>query len=316
MKKIISCLFIISILHSSVQAADKIRIGFSELIASYSSLPLAQKRGFLQEEGLQAEFIRMNTTVGLATLVTGEIDYYTQLAGGVAAVIRGVPVKIVACYVPGPTATLIARPEFKSVQELRGKTVGINVFGSNLDIIARNIFKHSGLDPDKDIKFLAGGPLEARFSSMKQGLIAATFGGPPADFLGKKMGFVVLARAHELFSFPVTGVLSSVKKIKEKPDEIKRVIRAGIKANRYIRQNRDGTIQTFMEWLKIDKEMATATYDSVGKSFNEDGSLPEDGLRLLIEEAKKAAKVSREIASSEVADLSILREAQKELGIK
>ena len=316
MKKLLCCLFIIPILHSSVQAADKIRIGFSELIASYSSLPLAQKRGFLQEEGLQAEFIRMNTTVGLTTLVTGEIDYYTQLAGGVAAVIRGVPVKIVACYVPGPTATLIARPEFKSVQELRGKTVGINVFGSNLDIIARNIFKHSGLDPDKDIKFLAGGPLEARFSSMKQGLIAATFGGPPADFLGKKMGFVVLARAHELFSFPVTGILSSVKKIKEKPDEIKRVIRAGIKANRYIRQNRDGTIQTFMEWLKIDKEMATATYDSVAKSFNEDGSLPEDGLRLLIEEAKKAAKVSREIASSEVADLSILRDAQKELGIK
>ena len=316
MKKLLCCLFIIPILHSSVQAADKIRIGFSELIASYSSLPLAQRRGFLQEEGLQAEFIRMNTTVGLTTLVTGEIDYYTQLAGGVAAVIRGVPVKIVACYVPGPTATLIARPEFKSVQELKGKTVGINVFGSNLDIIARNIFKHSGLDPDKDIKFLAGGPLEARFSSMKQGLIAATFGGPPADFLGKKMGFVVLARAHELFSFPVTGVLSSVKKIKEKPDEIKRVIRAGIKANRYIRQNRDGTIQTFMEWLKIDKEMATATYDSVGKSFNEDGSLPEDGLRLLIEEAKKAGKVSREIASSEVADLSILREAQKELAIK
>jgi ABC-type nitrate/sulfonate/bicarbonate transport system substrate-binding protein len=67
MKKLLCCLFIIPILHSSVQAADKIRIGFSELIASYSSLPLAQKRGFLQEEGLQAEFIRMNTTVGLTT---------------------------------------------------------------------------------------------------------------------------------------------------------------------------------------------------------------------------------------------------------
>src|SRR6266487_4509708 len=316
MKRILWCLFVIPILHSSVQAADKIRIGFSALIASYSSLPLGQKRGFLQEEGLQAEFIRMNPTVGLATLITGEIDYYTQLGAGVAAAIRGVPVKIVACYVPGPTATLIARPEFKSVQELRGKTIGIDVFGSNLDIIARNIFKHSGLDPDKDIKFLAGGPLEARFSSMKQGLIAATFGGPPTDFLGKKMGFVVLARANELFSFPVTGVVSSVKKIKEKPEEVKRVIKAGIKANRYIRQNRDGTIQTFMEWLKLDKEMATATYDSVGKAFNDDGSLPEDGLRLLIEETRKAGKVSREIASSEVVDLSILREAQRELGIQ
>jgi NitT/TauT family transport system substrate-binding protein len=277
---------------------------------------LGQKKGFLQEEGLQAEFIRMNATVGLATLVNGEIDYYTSLAAGVAAAIRGVPVKIVACYVPGPTATLIARPEFKSIQELRGKTIGIDVFGSNLNIIARNIFKHSGLDPDKEVKFLAAGPLEARLASMNQGLIVATLGGPPTDFLGKKMGFVVLARAHELFSFPVTGILASDKKIKEKPDEIKRLIKAGIKANRYIRQNRDGTIQAFMEWMKIDKEMATATYDSVGKAFNEDGSLPEDGLRLLIDEAKKAAKISREIASSEVADLAILREAQKELGIQ
>jgi ABC-type nitrate/sulfonate/bicarbonate transport system substrate-binding protein len=316
MDKIFVVLLTIFFLQNSAQAADKIRIGFSALIASYSSLPLGQKRGFLQEEGLQAEFIRMNPTVGLATLVTGEIDYYTQLGAGVAAAIRGVPVKIVACYVPGPTATLIARPEFKSVQELRGKTIGIDVFGSNLDIIARNIFKHFGLDPDKEIKFLAGGPLEARLATMKQGLIVATLGGPPTDFLGKKMGFVVLARAHELFSFPVTGILTTDKKIKEKPDEIKRVIKAGIKANRYIRQNRDGTIQAMMEWMKIDKEMATATYDSVGKAFNEDGSLPEDGLRLLIEEARKAAKVSREIASSEVADLAILREAQKELGIQ
>ena len=316
MGNIILVLLAIIFLQNSAQAADRLRIGFSELIASYSTLPLGQKRGFLQEEGLQAEFIRMGAAVGMTTLVTGEIDYYTSIGPGVAAALRGVPVKIVACYVPGPTAILIARPEFKSVQELRGKTIGLNVFGGNLEIIARNIFKHFGMDADKDIKFLAGGPLEARLASMKQGLIVATLGGPPTDFLGKKMGFVVLARAHELFSFPVTGILASDKKIKERPDEVKRVIKAGLKANRYIRQNRDGTIQSWMEWMKVDKEMAAATYDSIGQAFNEDGSLPEDGLRMLIDEAKKAAKISREIPLSDVADLSILREAQKELGIQ
>ena len=315
MNKIFVVLLTIVFLQNSAQAEDRIRIGFSELIASYSSLPLGQKRGFLQEEGFQAEFIRMGATVGLATLVTGEIDYYTSIGPGVAAAMRGIPVKIVACYVPGPTATLIARPEFKSVQELRGKTIGLNVFGGNLEIIARNIFKHFGLDADKEIKFLAGGPLEARLAAMKQGLIVATLGGPPTDFLGKKMGFVVLARAHELFSFPVTGILSSDKKIKERPDEIKRVIKAGIKANRYIRENRDGTLPVMVEWLKIDREMATATYDSSLKSFSDDLGLPEDGLRLLISEAKQSAKVDREISLREVADLSILKEAQKELGI-
>src|SRR2546425_4159447 len=127
------------------------------------------------------------------------------------------------------------------------------------------MFKHLGLDPDKDVKFLATGGIESRLLALKQGLTAATLGSPPADFLGKKMGFVVLARAHELFSYPTSGVVANVKKIKEKPDEIKRVIKAGIKANRYIRQNREGTIESMTEWTKADKEIATAGYESVLK---------------------------------------------------
>ena len=87
MKRIFLMLLTIIFLQNSAQAEDRIRIGFSALIASYSSLPLGQKRGFLQEEGLQAEFIRMNATVGLATLVTGEIDYYTSIGPGVAALV-------------------------------------------------------------------------------------------------------------------------------------------------------------------------------------------------------------------------------------
>jgi len=71
-----------------------------------------------------------------------------------------------------------------------------------------------------------------------------------------------------------------------------------------------------MEWLKTDKDVAAATYDSVAKAFNDDGSIPESGLRLEIEERKKSAKVSREVSISDVADLTILREAQRELGIK
>jgi len=70
------------------------------------------------------------------------------------------------------------------------------------------------------------------------------------------------------------------------------------------------------EWLKIDKEMAAATYESSVKTFSEDLNLPDNGLRLLIDEAKRVAKVNREVSLSEVADLSILRDAQREMGIK
>ncbi len=100
----------------------------------------------------------------------------------------------------------------------------------------------------------------------------ATAGSTPADYLGKKLGYVVLARAYDLFSYPNTGLVTSVKSIKENPDRLKRVIRAGIKANRYILQNREGTIQVMMQWMRIDKDTATATYDGSVKSFNDDGS--------------------------------------------
>ena len=316
MKRVIEASLCVLLFAASAGAADKIRIGFPELAVQFLPLPLGEKRGFFKEEGLQAEFIRMTPPVGLAALASGEIDYYTAIGPGVAATIRGIPLKPVACYTTGAPFVLLARPEFKSVQELRGKAIAINTYGSPLEVAGRLIFKHFGIDPDKEVKFLATGLFEARIASMQQGLTAGAMGSTPLDLLGMKLGFVVLARALELFSYPASGLVATVKKIKERPDEIKRVIKAGIKANRYIHQNRDGAIQFVMEWLKLDKETAAATYGIVVKAFHEDGSVPEDGLRLITEEAKRLGKVDREVPFTEVADLSILREAQRDLGIK
>jgi len=301
--------------YAVADAADKVRMGFPDLAAQFLPLPLAEKRDFLKEQGLQGEFIRIRPAISSAALVSGEIDYDTVLGNGIGAAIRGLPVKVVACFLPATPIALISRPEFKSVQDLKGKNIGLNTFGGTLESLSRLIAKHFGLDPDKDLKFLATGTVESRFAAMQQGLTAATLGSPPVDFLGKKLGFVVLARANELFNFPASGLVASVRAIKEKPDQIKRVIKAGIKASRYIRQNREGTLPVMREWLKIDKDIASVTYDSVWKAFTEDGSLPENGLRLAIEEAKRVGKVDRDISFSEVADLSILREAQKELAI-
>ena len=316
MKYVFIGFFVFLSLQVSVHAADKIRIGFPEFNSSTFTLPLAQIKGFFHEEGLQAELIRIRSAVALPALTSGEIDYHTVVSPAVNAALRGIPVRVVACFTPGLTTAIIARPEIKSIQELRGKTIGLNSIGGGLESTVRMMLKHYGLDPDKDVKFLATGGVETRFAALKQGLTVATAGSTPVDYLGKKFGYVVLARAYDLFSYPNTGLVASVKKIKETPDQLKRVIRAGIKANRYLLQNRDGTIQVMMQWMRIDKDTATATYDGSVKSFNDDGSVSEAGLRIAIDEARKSANISREVAVNEVADFSMLREAQRELGSK
>jgi len=300
--------------HVSVYAADKIRIGYPDFNSSTFTLPLAQLRGFFQEEGLQAELIRIRSAVAIPALTSGEIDYHTVVSPALIAALRGIQVRLVACFAPGLTTAIIARPEFKTIQDLKGKTIGLNSIGGGLESTVRMMLKHYGLDPDKDVKFLATGTVDTRFAALKQGLTVATAGSTPVDYLGKKLGYVVLARAYDLFSYPNTGLVASVKKIKESPDQLKRVIKAGIKANRYLHQNRDGTIQVMMQWMRIDKDTATATYDGSVKSFNDDGSVSEAGLRIAIDEARKSANISREVAINEVADFSMLREAQRELG--
>ena len=166
------------------------------------------------------------------------------------------------------------------------------------------------------MKYLAVGPPDARYAALTQGLVEAAILGPPLDFEARKQGYNILSRADEVMVLPETGLVAGVKKIHDKPDEIKRVIRAGIKANRYIRANRDGTVQFLTEWLKLNRESAAATYDSVVRVYNEDVNVCDKGLRVVIDETKKTMKLSRDVPYSEVADLSIFRDTQRELAAK
>jgi len=317
MTKFLMALLTSILLLASAHAADKVRISMTGFAGQFMTFPLAQKRGFLKEEGIEAEIIRISAAASRAALSGGEVDYSTGIGGtAIGGALSGVPIKVVACFVPAPVLALVSRPEIKSVQGLKGKTVAVLIFGGVAHFAARAIAKHYGLDSEKDLKYLAVGPPDARFAALSQGLVDAAILGPPLDFEATKRGYNSLARAYDVLVFPETGLVTSVKKIQEKPDEIKRVIRAGIKANRYIRANRDGTIQFLVEWLKLTREAAAATYDGVVKVYDDDINTCEKGLRLVIDETKKTVKSSREMSFNDIADLSILREAQREMGSK
>jgi ABC-type nitrate/sulfonate/bicarbonate transport system substrate-binding protein len=64
----------------------------------------------------------------------------------------------------------------------------------------------------------------------------------------------VLSRFHELFKLPFTGLGTHLKKLKEKPEEVERMTKALLRANRNVRVNREETVQTMMEWINVDQE--------------------------------------------------------------
>lgn len=297
-------------------AADKIRVAVANFNVSFMMTGVAAKKGFFREEGLDAEIIAMRPPVSITALASGDIDYTTVFGSVVRAAVRGLPVRVVASFIDGSTHALIARSEFKSVKDLRGKTLGVGSYGASDDISARMMVRHYGVDPDKQMKVVALGSDRARFAALKEGIVDVTVVAPPVDAEGRKAGFNILARAYEIFNFPFVGLGTSVKKITERPDEVKRTIKALVRANRFIRDNREESIQILAQWGRSERSAAAAAYDSSVKVFNLDGAIPDSGLRLVLDQAKAEANLSRDIAVTEVAELSLLREAQKELGIK
>src|SRR5207302_223987 len=147
------------------------------------------------------------------------------------------------------------------------------------------------VNPKKRIKLIALGSHAGRLPACTQREVDVVVISPSADAQMEKQGYRILARAYELFSFPYLGLGTHTRKIKEKPDEIRRVIKATIRANRFIRDNRDEAVHTLIGWGKVEREFAYASYDALKNLFNADGAVPEDGLKLVIEQARRGAKI-------------------------
>ncbi len=316
MKSILAAVMLCCVFSSSVEGADRIRIAVTNYNITYLTAGVALKKGFFKDEGFDPEIILTTASVSISALASGYIDYTMVFSAVVRAAMRGVPVKVIATFIDSPTYVILARPGIQSFKEFKGRSIAIGSFGSSADVVAQLISKHFGLDPKQDIKLIALGSDSARLAAMSQGIVDGAVVAPPSDSEGKKMGFSVVTKTNEIVRFPYMGLGTNSKKLTEKPDEVRKVIKAAIRANQFMIKNREEAIQILMDWAKTDRAGATASFDSTWKGFSPNGFIPEDGLRVVIDLAKSDAKIVREVPSTEVADLNPVREAMRELGLK
>jgi ABC-type nitrate/sulfonate/bicarbonate transport system substrate-binding protein len=309
-------ILILQLFYGPAAAVDKIRLAVPDVGGQFITFPLAQARGFLKQEGIEAEIILIRGNAALAAVAGGDVDYTVGIPQGVRGALLGMPLKVVACFEPSSTLLLLSLPRVKSVGELKGKTIAVGAVGGAPTRIARVMLRQFQINPDKEVNFLSVGAAQARVALMKQGLAEAAMVPPPFDTEGKKLGYSVLARTHEVISFPQSGLTIHSKLLRERPDQIKRMIRAGIKANQYIRTDREGSIKFFSEWQRASAEIAAATYDSVWRVYSADGNIPMDGLNLVVQDTKELIEAKRDVPLNDFVDLTALRQAQAELGVK
>ncbi len=237
--------FVLSV--QSTFAQDRITLGLTTRNGS-TSLPfvIAEEKGFFKAEGVNAIVVIMQNQVVVNGVVARNVDYGGTFSNFVGAAISGLPVRIVMSAMDGSDHYLVASPNVKRVEDLKGKNFGISSFGGTPHSEAIMILRKHGMNPEKDVTFLQIGGSATRFAALESGAIQAAMLVPPFNNFATKRGFHQLMSFNEIMSIPLGGLAVHMQKMKEKPDEIVKMIRAVLRATDYIR-TRKPEILSFLE---------------------------------------------------------------------
>jgi ABC-type nitrate/sulfonate/bicarbonate transport system substrate-binding protein len=157
-------LFFLSLASSpALPQLKKIRFSTTSIAVTELQFRIAHLKGFYREEGLDLETLLIRGSVGMQALIGGSVDYASAAGSIIAAAVRGVPVRLVLIVNSKPQFDLVGRPDIKSVQQLKGKVVGISSRGGAVDLLTQLILTHHGVTPNKDATLIViGTPEELR----------------------------------------------------------------------------------------------------------------------------------------------------------
>jgi ABC-type nitrate/sulfonate/bicarbonate transport system substrate-binding protein len=211
---------------------------------------------------------------------------------------------------------LLVKPNVQTLTDLRGKTVGISTFGSQLYLTTVTLFRRFGMEPGRDVNLMPGGDNSARIAAMDGGKIDAAFVSSPADIFGAKRGYKVLLWTRDHVPLLQNAVVVTDKQLKIAPDKVKRTIKASIEALRFIREHQEETIAIASKWLKLDVAMTRAAFENYLPCYSSDGSLPDQALQDLVQYELDRSSIKKEIPLTQVASRALLQQAQKELNLR
>lgn len=284
-----------------------------------TSLPfvIAEEKGFFKSEGLNAIVVIMQNQVVVNGVVTRNVDYGGTFSNFVGAALSGLPVRIVMSAMDGSDHYLVTASNIKKVEDLKGKTFGISSFGGTPHSEAIMILRKYGMNPEKDVTFLQIGGSSSRYTALESGSIQAAMLVPPFNNFAKKRGFNQLMSFNDIMSIPLGGLSVHTQKMKEKPDEIVRMIKAVLKATDYIR-NRKTEIMSFVEakWGIKEGDVRESIYRDMVGLFSRDGIASDETMKNVIQLVRETRKSKDDKTLADIVDWSFAKKAQAELKIR
>jgi NitT/TauT family transport system substrate-binding protein len=288
-------------------------IGYSGRTIAEMPFAWASRKGFFKESNLDVKMIYMSTSIAAKGLMSGDVDYSAAMGGTLRAAIAGAP--LVGVYSMFKAQMyLVAQARYKQVADLKGKIVGISVFGGAYDLAARTILKHHGLDAEKQVTLLQIGDSRTLYSALTAGTIDSAILGPPYDIKAELDGANRLFDSSEIFDMPFSGLATSKKKLQQERAEVKAIVRCLERIRRYIVANRAEAEAFAKQFLNLNDKEARLSVAQMVKSLRDTGRTTDEAVVDFIETTLRSTKQKAGgIKPNDIVDWSVTTEVIREL---
>ncbi|MBI2848979.1 MAG: ABC transporter substrate-binding protein [Chloroflexi bacterium] len=293
---------------------ERVLVGSPATSLDFIPLIVGIQKGIFKEEGIDAVEQIIKSDIAVAGLMAKEIDYMTAVGSTSRAAVRGIPLRVIIFTLISPYQAIYARAGINTVEDLRGKKLAVSGLFATTATFAREVLKRHGMDGDKDLVMVVlDNPLA--ISALQAGSVDAWVAAPPQDGQVRKLGYKLVTDVTEVVLPPGGGLGTTAAKIKENPQQVKKMLKGSLRSMEYIRNNRAEMVKLVAKHFELDEEISGYSLDSQVKIFTKAGIPSEAGIKLLIDDAKRTANVKEEVPVDRVVDLSILKEVQAELKI-
>jgi len=308
--QVLFCFLFVIALAAPTEAA-RVRLAVPVHGVSHVAFYVAKEKGYFQEEGLDVEVILMSAPIGIRALIAGDVDASTVGGSALPPIFRGAALRMVFISFDKPTHWLYAKPEIRTVKDLKGRKVAIDGLGGTLESLLRSVLEKNGLEGGRDVPFLAIGTPPGRFLALTSGAVDASLFTFPLNFRAEEAGF------RELVSFvkqDITSLTGSIV-VRESSDValVEKLVRGAVKGHLYARNNRSSTIPILARALKLKEDEAAKIYDAAQPGMVADGSINEEIQKRVIDDTRKSLAMKDAVSPDKVFRFSLVHKINAEL---
>lgn len=245
--------------------AQSLKVPFAALSPTYAPLWIAERAGYFKKYGLEVQAIYISAgSVIVPALLSGQVEIANMSsAPGLTAWARGAELVAVGVTSNRLLHVVMTRAPIKRPEELRGKRLGSDRYGSLSDVVLRDTLRHFNLVPDRDVAIIQAGGLPERLGAIRAGAVDGAILSGETALQGEKLGLHLFADVSRLpIQYPGSTITVTRSYLQTKRELVKRFLRGWVEGIKSARTDKELTVAVLQKYLKsADREILDRLFE-------------------------------------------------------